>query len=443
VKATEVEDLVARRERERIDADRRYNDALTAVDRAVRRSLPDLPAPPPAPDVTRLGDANSAWDILPGGPPAFDRSLKGRLGAFVWRLVGPPLESQRRLNATLVDHLNRAAATQESIGAAVAALIDVARREIDALIRFESLLVQYLQTVTAFVDTRDQSVGGPDLREQIVLAQARTLAVQRRLDRMVDASSDRLAPAAATAVSTADARVDRLSDRDAFGYVKFEDRFRGSREEIRRRLRDYLPLLAGASNVVDVGCGRGEFLELMREQGMVARGIDTNVEMIALCRERGLAAEVADAVGFLAAQPDATLGGLTAIQVVEHFEPPYLARFLEAAYRALEPGSLILLETINPSCWMAFFETYLRDLTHARPLHPDTLRFLVQASGFSSVDVVFRAPVTEGDRLPTVTVPSSADPMTAGLADVLNAHADRLNARLFGSMDYALTARKM
>ena len=88
-----------------------------------------------------------------------------------------------------------------------------------------------------------------------------------------------------------------------------------------------------------------------------------------------------------------------AIQVVEHFDPAYLVRFLDAAFHKMKPGAPLVLETINPACWMAFFETYIRDLTHQRPLHPDTLRYLVEASGFSSVDVRFRQPVSEGDRL--------------------------------------------
>jgi O-antigen chain-terminating methyltransferase len=93
---------------------------------------------------------------------------------------------------------------------------------------------------------------------------------------------------------------------------------------------------------------------------------------------------------------------------------------------------------------MAFFETYIRDLTHQRPLHPDTLRYLVQASGFTSVDVQYRAPVTEGDRLDHIA-PDTTIAAHAGLkrvAAVVNAHAEKLNARLFSSMDYAVIARR-
>jgi SAM-dependent methyltransferase len=227
---------------------------------------------------------------------------------------------------------------------------------------------------------------------------------------------------------------------DSLVYVGFEDRFRGTRDDIARRVADYVPLFASASDVIDVGCGRGELLEALRAHGVPARGVDASPAMVAACRDRGLDVAHGDALGYLADQPDAGVGGLVAVQVVEHFEPAYLMRFLETAYHKMRPGAALVLETINPACWMAFFETYLRDLTHQRPLHPETLRYLVQASGFSHVDVRFRQPVGDADRLPQVAV-DGPGPIPA-LAAALNAHADRLNARLFSFMDYVVVARR-
>jgi SAM-dependent methyltransferase len=420
-----LEDLLARLDRERRDADRLYNDALTNVDRAIRQP-PVVPSPPQAFDDRQVAAINRAWNILPDGAPRIDRSLKGRLRAFVWRIVGPPLDAQRQFNAALVDHVNRTTPAHHELQDRVATLIELVRRELEALTRFESLLVQYLQTITAYVDTRDRSAGGSEMRDRLALLEQRVVAVMRELQ-----------PAAHTAAPQAPRSGGEAftGNLESLTYVGFEDRFRGSRDDIRSRVDDYLPILQSATDVVDVGCGRGELLDLLRERSVKARGVDTNHAMVELCRARGLDVEESDALSFLERQRDGSIGALVAIQVVEHFSPAYLLRFLDAAYRTLRPGAPLVLETINPACWMAFFETYIRDLTHQKPLHPETLKYLVQAAGFSSVDVQYRAPVGDGDRLERV---AGGD----ALSNAINAHADKLNARLFSSMDYALVARR-
>ena len=436
-----LDDLVVRLERERLEADRLYNDALTALDRALHQP-PRLPPPPPRYDDQNVEPLNAAWDILPGGPPPADRSLKGRLRGFVWRLIGPPLETQRRFNAALVDHINRNVAAHQESQRATEALLEAVRREFDALVQFESLLIQYLQTITVYVDSKDRSAGGHELRERVALAEQRVAALKREIDG-AQARAGRAAPAPQAPSETRSERAGPAAafsaNVDSLTYVGFEDRFRGSQDEIRSRLADYLPLLASASDVVDVGCGRGELLDLLRQRGVGARGVDPNDGMVQLCRARGLDVEQGDALGFLERQPDGSIGGLAAIQVVEHFDPAYLLRFLEAAYHKMRDGAPMVLETINPACWMAFFETYIRDVTHRQALHPETLRYLVQASGFTSVDVHFRSPVRERDRLERVP---EGDAAQGSVARVVNDHAEKLNARLFSSMDYAIIARR-
>ena len=438
-----LEDLLARLERERVEADRLYNDALTAVDRAIQRA-PPLPGPPSPYDAAKIEAINQSWDILPDGAPAADRSLKGRLRGFIWRLVGPSLETQKRFNAALVDHLNRNVRAHEDAQRSAAALIDATREQFEALVRFESVLVQYLQTITVYIDTKDRAAGCNELRERIGLIELRIAAIKRTLD-AASGPVHRSPPGEHGDPAGEDGSAKAgifTRDLDSVTYVGFEDKFRGSQADIRSRIEDYVPLFASASNVLDVGCGRGELLSLLQSRGISARGIDVNRAMVDICRERGLAVEQADAVSYLSGQAEASLGGLIALQVVEHFEPAYLLRFLDLAHHTA-PGAP-RLETINPACWMAFFETYIRDLTHQRPLHPDTLRYLVQASGFTSVDVQYRAPVTAGDRLDHVAADPSiaAQPALAHVAAAVNANADKLNARLFSSMDYAVIARR-
>lgn len=442
-----VEDLLARLERERLDADRRYNAALTALDRALHVA-PAVPDAPRAYDPSRLPDVNAAWQTLPGGAPAFDASLKGRIGRLVWRLVGPALEQQQQFNSAVVDHFNRNVAAHQEANAALVSLLDLTRRELEARVRFESLLVQHLQTITVYVDSKDRAIGGDEIRQRLALTEQRLLALKRD----VDASRGPVSPQEAAEGTPVSAGANRATAGtpgvfsgavDSLTYVAFEDQFRGASSEIRRRVQDYVPVFAGASQVVDIGCGRGELLQALEESGVSARGVDVNPAMVELCRGRGFDVELGDAVSFLAGQPDASLGGLVAIQVVEHFTPEYLTRFLEAACHAMRPGAPLVLETINPSCWMAFFETYLRDLTHKQPLHPDTLRHLVASSGFSHVDVQFRSPVSEDDRLARIDRPDGAlSDSVRPVVDALNDHAQKLNRRLFSSMDYVVIARR-
>ena len=444
--ADPIDDRRARLAQARADADALYNARLTSVDQA----LPPVvaaPAPPPV-DQSRLEAVNTAWRILPEGAPLVDpadTSWKGRLRAFIWRLVGPPLTAQQHFNAALVDHLNRSAATERHLQAALTAAADQLRVHAQSQRQFEEALVHLLQSVTAFVDTRDRHMGvlvQDDVSPQVTAVRQAVLALKRDLETR-DAEGERTehpAPAFAEA-SAGRPGTEALS---TALYVGFEDRFRGSQADIRARVSDYVALFAGAANVLDVGCGRGEVLELFREAGIPAKGIDLNPSMIEVCRERGLEATMADAVGYLDAQPDASVGGLLAIQVVEHLEAAYLSRFLELAFHKLAPDATLVLETINPTCWVAFFESYIRDMSHRWPLHPETLQFVVEAHGFSQVGVQFRSPVSETGKLRRVSAPGggAVDPVVNDLIATVNAHADQLNARIFSHMDYAIIARR-
>ena len=145
------------------------------------------------------------------------------------------------------------------------------------------------------------------------------------------------------------------------------------------------------------------------------------------------------------------LGGLMSAQVVEHLQPDYLLALLEEAYRVLRAGSPIVLETINVASWYAFFSSYVRDITHARPLHPDTLRFFVVATGFLDAEVRFLSPLPDAEKLqPAPRAVREVDLRTTGpegrallaLADAFDRNTERLNLQLYGPHDYAVVAWK-
>ena len=481
--AEELEARLRRLQQERAAADRDYNEALTALDRALRPP-PEVPGAPAPYDEHQITPLNDAWNILPE-PPRAGRGIRGRLTGLIWHVVAPFFQRQLTFNSRLVDHLNRNVAAERDARRATESLAAVLRDQLAHQAELASRLLYLLQRITPYVDTRDREAAGgalvlnaalgafsdgerkrweslaarehraearaaaldaahAELRTAVAVAQTAALTMKRELERALESgaappSGDGSPPASSGARAAAPA-ADAFSGRlDAYKYVAFEDQFRGSREAIRARLESYLPFFEGAGRVLDVGCGRGEFLDLLQARGIPARGLDLNSEMVEVCRARGLDAVHGDAVGYLSGLDDGALGGLFAAQVVEHLQPGYLLRFLELAFHKTAPGGRLVLETLNPACWVAFFESYIRDITHVWPLHPETLQYLVRASGFSDVRIEYRSPVPEQDKLQPVAV-LPGDERLAAVAETMNANVERLNSRLFTSLDYAIVA---
>ena len=371
---------------------------------------------------------NDGWRIA-GSPPS--PSLKARLVHRVRRVLARLLGTQETFNSAVVQSFN----TVNTILGEVIAARDEITRYREALAARERRMEAAMERMRSEHEELRSSVG--------VLRQA-THDLTRHGARQAESGA---AEAARYDVASTTGAADvpasppmALSSSGALShkYVGFEDQFRGTADEIGSRLRDYLGVFAGASDVLDIGCGRGEFLALLAEQGVRARGIDVNESMVEVCREKGLAAVQADALSYLRQQPPASLGGLFAAQVVEHLEPAYLTELLEAAFSALRPGAPIVLETINPACWFAFFESYVRDITHVRPLHPETLTFLLVATGFQGVEVQYRVPYPEHEKLQPI-------PPAVALGDsveTLNANVEKINRLLFTYLDYAAVGRK-
>jgi Methyltransferase domain. len=178
----------------------------------------------------------------------------------------------------------------------------------------------------------------------------------------------------------------------------------------------------------------GEFLELLTARGFQAEGVDLNVEMIALCRDKGLSVEKGDLLECLAARPDASLDGIFSSQVIEHLPPASLRRLVELSYAKLRPEGRILLETVNPLSVFALVHIYFLDFTHRTPVHPQALQFLLEAAGFSSAAVRFGLGL-EAEKLGHIPPADEA-------AAVFNRNVDRLNALLFAPPQYSVLGRK-
>ena len=177
-------------------------------------------------------------------------------------------------------------------------------------------------------------------------------------------------------------------------YATFEDVFRGSEEFIRERLQPYVSLLADHAPVLDVGCGRGELLSLLAASGITATGVDLDDSMLERAQAAGLEVVRADALEHLRSLPADSLGGVVSVQVVEHLPVTVLRELMRESLRVLREGGVFIAETVNPHS-PAALKVFWLDLTHVRPLFPESLLLLAEETGFSRGRILF--PTGDGD----------------------------------------------
>ena len=181
-------------------------------------------------------------------------------------------------------------------------------------------------------------------------------------------------------------------------YLAFEDQFRGTKREIKDRLKVYLPVLnqvnAGISKrpVLDVGSGRGEWLELLKEEDLTAQGVDLSKVLVEQCKDGGLEIEEADAIEYLQRFPASSLGAITAFHFIEHLQFEELIAFLDASLRVLLPDGIAIFETPNPENILVGAHSFYLDPTHRNPLPPKMMKFLVESRGFCRVKIKYLHP---------------------------------------------------
>ena len=209
-----------------------------------------------------------------------------------------------------------------------------------------------------------------------------------------------------------------------FDYGRFAERFRGSEDYVKRGQQIYGPHFAGCQSVLDIGCGRGEFLETMRDAGIPARGIDLSEESVATCRHKGLEAESADLYTYLADLPEASLDGIFCSQVVEHLPPERLPEMVKLCASRLARNGVIAIETPNPECLAIFATHFYLDPTHTRPVPHGLLAFHLEEFGVGNIEVHRLSPAVE-------SMPSLAS------------LPEDIREAFFGGLDYAIVGRKL
>jgi 2-polyprenyl-3-methyl-5-hydroxy-6-metoxy-1,4-benzoquinol methylase len=283
----------------------------------------------------------------------------------------------------------------------------------------------FAQPVQAALEALAQAVSELSRTVQVDVAQSLDALYERQ------AAQERVL----AGLGLSDRRVRPPSFQPWYSSEHFEEAFRGTREEMLARYRDLAERLVGAAPVLDVGCGRGEFLELLSEVGVDASGVDLDGEMVKAAAGRGLHVTEDDALRHLSSLENHSLGGIALIQVIEHFTAQEIVDFVALAADKVRTGGRVFVETVNPQSLYVFAHALFLDPTHIRPVHPAYLAFLFREAGFTKVDIEWRSPPPVED----VLEPAPQDSPAAALH---NENVRRLNELLFAPQDYLIVAAR-
>ncbi len=442
-----------------------YGRLLTLLDQRGDFSLPAEFSQ----QLNQLKEAlNRSWDISRDAFNAFrneDRLFWKEVASANARYIGPVVQEQKEFNSLIVHLVNE--------------FIAATSHAFSSIRDFHNTLILYFQRIVPIVDTKNREVIGIEDRnvavnlnkfqneisrfgKEIFELHARTQEAARQhadvLFKLLDPRMDSqevdaqqrdktiqsletslrsLQHVAAAWSSAREAGKTSIGTEEA-RYIFFEERFRGSREWLKDKFREYIQYFKTElkAPVLDLGCGRGEFLELLKEAGIPGKGVDSNQEMVKKCRDLGLDVSQGDLLKFLLAQAENSLGGIFCSQTIEHLPPEILLRMLEAAYSRLTAGAPILLETVNISSVFAFTQVFSRDLTHSTPIHPETLQFMVNACGFRNTEILFKSPIPAVQQLRLFEKP--ADEMQ----QMFNENMAKLNQFLYAPQEFAVYAIK-
>jgi len=306
----------------------------------------------------------------------------GKVTVFLGRVITIP---QRNFNSSILHSLRITLDGIRDMNRNTA-LLQQQVEQIDTRLKEKSAIIDYLKT-GLITQERRVSILLEELRSQVVVSQENPQKTIERLD-----VPDILDPL----------------------YLAFENQFRGTREEIRERLLEYVPLIknSGAGvegrEILDIGCGRGEWLEIMKDEGLLAKGLDLNHVLIQECRKRGLEVVENDAISYLRTLSDNSVGAITSFHLIEHLDFESRIALFDESVRVLKSGGVALFETPNPRNLLVGSCNFWADPTHLRPLYPETHQFLMEYRGFCKVELLFLHPHEQEQRLPEGEAPQLA-----------------------------------
>ena len=371
------------------------------VEQVVGQSLPGV--------ARQLGEVSRTVEQMVGtGLPGLGQQL-GEVSRTVEQMVTKSLPG-------VADHLAVVSRSVEELGRAHGDLFETQKAQGRHLDHLAGEAADYREEITGRVEHGERAAEA---------FEARVVAETRKLAAVVADLEQRFRP---------------NLHFDSFDFAR---RHRGDEEELTRRMHKYAVLFGPVQRVLDVGCGRGEFLQACREAGIGAYGVESDPEMVSRCSMKALEVVAADALEHLRGLEDRTLDGIFMAQVVEHLTNAEIVEFVHLAADKLKRGAKIIIETINPDTFSAL-RWFWMDPTHRQPVSAATLRFLLEDAGFVLHDVLYASPVPEDEalqRLPETAAAAAGEPLAEAVR-AWNRNVDKLNRILFGDQDYAVIAER-
>jgi 2-polyprenyl-3-methyl-5-hydroxy-6-metoxy-1,4-benzoquinol methylase len=381
---------------------------------------------------SKLDIQNNSYSISSHRPLVGKFLVKGRklVHGEVRRYTDPVFQRQSELNYNLVDLLNEAKERVNSCSNEMEQL----RNESEQLRNESEQLRNESEQLKKEMEQLKSEIVINVKKEIESFASSINLDLDNKawLNRILESSIQKRYKNLTKVTGTADSKIN---------YYVFEERFRGSRESILQHQKNFINYFENCTNVLDIGCGRGEFLELAKEKGINARGIDIEEDMINFCESKGLDVELKDALEALEEIDDKSLDGIFVSQVVEHLSPDYLINLLNLCNRKMKYGFYIIVETVNPLSLYSLANFYI-DLSHIKPVHPETLKFLLNIVGFREVETKFLSPVSSELKLKKLPDLDDITEKSKLIIEIYNQNIEIINNILYGAQDYAVIGKK-
>jgi O-antigen chain-terminating methyltransferase len=379
--------------------------------------------------------------------------IKRKILSYFWQgLFKPYFEAEREYQSHLVRLLNDMTKYIDSRDAFIFwDLIKKIDYDVNkALERIESIadtnsaaLMSTERRVTdlankAITDTNLLATSIKELQVQINTVDSVSRGIEGILNRATTSSKD----SSSSVENTTQPKVDaaQLPQTD-FSYLLLENRYRGSEDLIRARMSFYPPFFKNAQGpILEIGGGRGELQVLFKEHSVASYSVDLDKGMADAAKSHGVDARLGDGIAHLESLSDGSLGGVIACQVIEHLDQSTLKRLVQACARKIKPGGKVIFETINTDSMVALTKNYFRDPTHVFPLHPETMRFMLDLCGLKVTEIHKLSPYSNESALQELQLNEFMTPRWALAIETLNKNIRKLNNLMFGHQDYCIVA---